>query len=231
MRYQNNLTIKHWAEEDKPREKLLIKGKATLSDAELIAILIGSGTRKMSAVELSKLILSGSGNDLYEMGKLNCTDLQKFKGIGEAKAITIIAAMELGRRRQLTSIKEKPRITSSLDAYKCIYSSMADLNYEVFKIILLNRNNRVLKIETISTGGVAGTVVDPKIIFKKALDMQASSIVLSHNHPSGNLKPSQADESITKKLKTAGETMDIKVLDHLIISSDGYFSFMDEGMM
>ena len=220
-----------WAEEDKPREKLLLKGKASLSDAELIAILIGSGTRNLSAVELSKQVLADVDNDLHELGKLNCSDLQKFKGVGEAKAVTIIAAMELGRRRQLTTIKDKPRITSSLDAYKCIFSAMADLNYEVFKIILLNRNNRVMKIENISKGGIAGTVVDPKVIFKKALDIQASSIILSHNHPSGNLKPSQADINITKKLKAAGETMEIKVLDHLIISSKGYFSFMDEGLL
>jgi len=229
--YKNNFTIKHWAEEDKPREKLMLKGKSALSDAELIAILIGSGTKDLSAVELSKQILSSCENNLQELGKLFHADLIKFKGIGEAKAITIMAAMELGRRRQVTTVKEKPRITSSQDAYGCVCGTMEDLNYEVFKILLLNRNNRVMKIETISTGGISGTVVDPKIIFKKALDTQASSIILCHNHPSGNLKPSQADISITNKLVESGEMIEIKVLDHLIISSAGYFSFMDEGLI
>jgi len=229
--YENNFTIKQWAEEDKPREKLLLKGKSSLSDAELLAILIGSGTRSLSAVELSKQMLSANENNLQLLAKLNCSDLRKFRGIGEAKAITIIAAMELGRRRQLTSVKDKPKITSSHDAYSCLYSSMDDLTYEVFKVLLLNRNNRVVRIETISKGGISGTVVDPKIIFKKALDVQASSIILAHNHPSGNLKPSQADISITSKLVSAGEAMEIKILDHIIISSKGYFSFLDEGLI
>jgi len=225
------LSIKQWAEEDKPREKLLLKGKAALSDAELLAILIGSGTGGVSAVDLSKQILSHFENDLNMLGKANLKDLMQFKGIGEAKAITIIAATELGKRRQLTQVKEKPKITSSADAYNCLYSVMEDLNHEVFKILLLNRNNKVTRIETISTGGVAGTIVDPKIIFKKALDEQSSSIILSHNHPSGNLKPSQADLDITKKLIKAGKTLEINVLDHIIISEKGYYSFLDEGLI
>jgi len=229
--YNEHFAIKFWAEEDKPREKLILKGRGALSDAELIAILIGSGTKDLSAVDLSKMILAKNQNNLYELGRLTLSDLKKFKGIGEAKALTIMAALELGRRRQLTDIKEKPKITSSQDAYNCLYASMEDLTYEVFKIIMLNRNNRVVSIEIISKGGVAGTVVDPKIIFKKALDKQACSIILSHNHPSGNLKPSNADISLTKKLVKAGETMDIKVLDHIIISSKGYYSFLDEGMI
>lgn len=230
--YKNvHFSIKHWAEEDRPREKLLLKGRAALSDAELIAILIGSGTKNQSAVELSKNILLSYDNDLQSLGRLNINDFKKFKGIGEAKAITIIAALEIGRRRQLTDVKEKPKITSSQDAYQCIYSSMQDLNHEEFKILLLNRNNRVVKIETISTGGVAGTVVDPKIIFKRALDVHASSIILAHNHPSGNLHPSKADIDITKKIVQAGNTLEIKVLDHLIISEKGYYSFLDEGLI
>jgi len=231
MTYKKMLSIKQWAEEDKPREKLLLKGKAALSDAELLAILIGSGTGGVSAVDLSKQILSHFENDLNMLGKANLKDLMQFKGIGEAKAITIIAATELGKRRQLTQVKEKPKITSSADAYNCLYSVMEDLNHEVFKILLLNRNNKVTRIETISTGGVAGTIVDPKIIFKKALDEQSSSIILSHNHPSGNLKPSQADLDITKKLIKAGKTLEINVLDHIIISEKGYYSFLDEGLI
>jgi len=231
MEYKTSSSIKYWAEQDQPREKMLLKGKSSLSDAELIAILIGSGTGGTSAVELAKQILAHYKNDLNILGRVSIKDLMKFKGIGEAKSITILAALEIGRRRQLTPVKEKPKITSSQDAYNCLFSEMEDLNYEVFKILLLNRNNRVTRIETISTGGVAGTVVDPKVIFKKALDEQASSIILSHNHPSGNLKPSQQDIQVTKKLVSAGKSLEINILDHLIISENGYFSFLDEGMM
>ena len=226
----HNLSIKDWAEEDKPREKLVLKGKEALSNAELIAILIGSGTREMTAVNLSQQILAAYDNDLNKLGRLTIEDLKKFKGIGEAKAITILAALELGRRKQNSTIAEKPKITSSEDAYRCLFADMEDLNYEVFKILILSRNNQVLKIETISQGGVAGTVVDPKIIFKKALDQHASGIILAHNHPSGNLKPSQQDIRITTKLVEAGKTLEINVLDHLIISNKGYFSFKDEGL-
>lgn len=229
--YKNNFSIKQWAEEDRPREKMLVKGRAALSDAELLAILISSGYKNISAVELSKQILAHYENDLNNLGRVNVNDLQKFKGIGEAKAIIILSALELGRRRSLKQVKAKPKITSSQDAYNCLYSLMEDLNHEVFKIILLNRNNRVLKIEQVSSGGIAGTVVDPKIIFKIALDNHSCSVILSHNHPSGNLKPSKADLDITKKIVLAGEALDIKILDHLIISNEGYFSFMDEGLM
>jgi len=231
VEYKKTFSIKQWAEADKPRAKLLLKGRSTLSDAELLAILLGTGTGGVSAVELSQQIMQQYQNDLNDLGKANIKDLMKFKGIGEAKAITIAAALELGRRRQITKVKEKPKINSSQDAYNCVYATMEDLQYEVFKILLLNRNNRVTRIETISVGGVSGTVVDPKVIFKKALDEQASSIILSHNHPSGNLKPSQADIDITKKLIKAGKTLDINVLDHLIISDNGYFSFIDEGLI
>jgi len=228
---KNPLNIKNWAAEDKPREKMLLKGKEAISDAELIAILIGSGTGGMSAVDLAKKILSTYSNDLNELGRISIKDLIKFKGIGEAKAITILSALELGRRRQMTQVKVKPKITCSQDAYNCVYPVMEDLKHEVFKILLLNRNNRVTKIETVSVGGVAGTVVDPKIIFKKALDEQASSIILAHNHPSGNLNPSQQDIAVTKKLMEAGKTLEINILDHLIISNQGFYSFLDEGLL
>ena len=231
MTDKNPLNIKNWAAEDKPREKMLLKGKAAISDAELIAILIGSGTGGMSAVDLAKKILSTYSNDLNELGRISIKDLMKFKGIGEAKAITILSALELGRRRQMTQVKVKPKITCSQDAYNCVYPVMEDLTHEVFKILLLNRNNRVTKIETVSVGGVAGTVVDPKIIFKKALDEQASSIILAHNHPSGNLNPSQQDIAVTKKLVAAGKTLEINILDHLIISNQGFYSFLDEGLI
>lgn len=229
--YQNKFPINQWAEEDRPREKLVLKGKSSLSNAEILAIIIGSGNKKLTAVDLSKQILSHYKDDLQTLGKSSVKELQRFSGIGEAKAIAIVAALELGRRRQITNIKTKPKIVTSQDAYKCLKGTMEDLDHEVFKIILLNRGNRVMKIEVISIGGVSGTVVDPKVIFKKALEVQASSIILSHNHPSGNLTPSQADLSVTKRLIQAGDTMDIKVLDHIIISEKGYYSFADEGKM
>lgn len=229
--YKNNFPISKWADEDRPREKLILKGKSNLTNAEILAIIIGSGSRTMSAVDLSKHILGKFNNSLHELGKSSVKNLKQFNGIGEAKAITIVAALELGKRRQLTNIIDKPKVTTSREAYKCIQSTMADLDYEVFKIILLNRANRVLKIDMISMGGVSGTVVDPKIIFKKALAVQASSIILAHNHPSGALRPSQADISITKKLVSAGESLDIKVIDHIIVAEGGYYSFADEGEM
>lgn len=227
----NNLTIKAWAEEDRPREKLLNRGKQHLSDAELLAILLGSGSREETAVGLAQRILKGQDNNLNELGKCGLSELTKFKGVGEAKAISIIAAMELSRRRQLADIKERPQIRSSRDAYNLIAPILMDLQHEEFWILLLNRSNRVIGRECISTGGVSGTVVDAKIVFRKALEAVASSIILSHNHPSGNLKPSQADIDLTRKLRRAGEHLDISVLDHLIISERGFYSFADEGMM
>lgn len=228
---KQNLTIKYWAEEDRPREKLLNKGKHNLSDAELLAILIGSGSREESAVGLSQKILNTADNNLNELGKTSITELMRFKGIGEAKAITIVAALELGRRRQLTDVKDKPKIKSSRDAYNTIASLLIDLPHEEFWILLLNRSNEVISREKISTGGVSGTVVDAKIIFKKALDILASSIILVHNHPSGNLRPSQADIDVTRKMKKAGVVLDISILDHLIISERGFYSFADEGTL
>lgn len=222
--------ILSWAEEDRPREKLLLKGKAALSDAELIAILIGSGTRELSAVDLSKLILQSVNNNLNELAKLSINDLMKFKGIGDAKAISIAAALELGRRRKESETLKKPKVSSSADAYEAIRPYLMDLQHEQFWVLLLNRANEVIRPQQISIGGVSGTVADPKMIFKAAIEHLASSIILVHNHPSGNLTPSQTDKDLTKKVKEAGRTLDIPVLDHLIFSDNAYFSFADEGI-
>ena len=227
----SNLKILSWAEEDRPREKLLLKGRSALSDAELIGILIGSGTKSLSAVDLAKLILNKVNNDLNELAKLSVKDLQKFKGIGEAKAISIVSALEIGRRRKDKEPTQKEKIASSKDAYQCIKSHLLDLQHEEFWIILLNRANVVTNKLQISAGGVAGTVADPKIIFKQALDHLASGIILVHNHPSGNLTPSQADLDLTKKMKEAGKFLEIPVLDHLIFTDNGYYSFADKGLM
>jgi len=231
MSDSNYLTIKHWAEEDRPREKLLLKGKASLSDAELIAIIIGSGTPSMSAVEVAKQILNGSGNDLNALARLSVKDLMKFKGIGEAKAINIISALELGRRKKETESKSKIKIGASGDVHLLMKPHLSDLQHEEFWVVLLSRNNSVLKKQQISSGGVSGTVADPKIIFKMALEELASGIILVHNHPSGNLKPSEADISLTKKIKSAGQALEIAVLDHVIFTDNGYFSFADQGIL
>jgi DNA repair protein RadC len=222
--------ILSWAEEDRPREKLLLKGKAALSDAELIAVLIGSGTRELSAVDLSKLILQSVNNNLNELAKLSINDLIKFKGIGDAKAISIAAALELGRRRKESETLKKLKIGSSTDVYEAIRPYLMDLQHEQFWVLLLNRANEVIRPQQISIGGVSGKVADPKIIFKAAIEHLASSIILVHNHPSGNLTPSQADKDLTKKVKEGGQTLDIPVLDHLIFSDTGHFSFADEGI-
>src|SRR5688572_25896752 len=225
------LNIKSWAAEDRPREKLVLKGKAALSDAELIAILLGTGTASMSAVDVAKSILQTVGNDLNELARLTVKDLIKVKGIGEAKAITIVSALELGRRRKETSSEEKPKITGSKDIYDLLKAELLDIPYEAFWIVLLNRANRVIKKHQISQGGVAGTVADPKIIFKLALEELASGVILAHNHPSGNLTASKADIDLTKKLKESGKLLEIEVLDHLIIAGKKYMSFADEGLM
>ncbi len=225
------LNIKDWSVQDRPREKLLAQGRKTLSDAELIAILIGSGSRNESAVDLSKRILASVNNNLVDLARLEVPDLTKFKGIGEAKAISIVAALELGRRRNGTDKTIKSKITSSNDAYQALLPKLQDLNTEEFWVLMLNRQNEIIELKQISSGGVAGTVVDPKVIFKSALQFLASGIILSHNHPSGNLKPSKADIAITNKLKSAGESLEINVLDHLIISEQGYYSFADEGII
>lgn len=223
--------IREWAEDDRPREKLLLKGKQSLSDAELIAILMGSGSRNESAVDLAKRILKESSDNLMELSKLSVQDLMKFKGVGEAKAISIIAALELGKRRRGAEALERKKITSSKDVFEYFSSIMGDLNYEAFYILLLNRANKIIREIQISEGGISGTVADPKKIFKLALDHNATSIILCHNHPSGNVKPSGDDIALTKKIKNAGEMIDISVLDHLILGDEKYYSFADESMM
>jgi DNA repair protein RadC len=225
------LNIKSWAEEDRPREKLLLKGTSALTDAELIAILIGTGTTSLSAVDLAKNLLQHSNNSLDDLARFTVKDLMKIKGIGEAKAITIISALELGRRRKEINTTERPKINGSKDAYELVKGDLMDLPHEEFWVIMLNRANRLLKKHQISLGGVHGTVADPKIIFKTALESLASGIIVAHNHPSGNLTPSQQDIDLTKKLKEAGKLLEIQLLDHLIIAGKNYYSFADEGLM
>jgi len=231
MDYKNSLTIKHWNEDDRPREKLLAKGKTVLSDAELVAILIGSGNREESAVELSKRILGSIENNLNELGKLTVADLIRFKGIGEAKAISIITALELGRRRRLEEALVKPKITSSKSVFEVMQPIIGELQHEEFWIIYLNNANKIqLKIQ-LSKGGITGTVVDLRLVFKSAFEIAATGIILCHNHPSGTLKPSMSDINLTKKIKSGGEVLDIKVLDHVIVTEKDYFSFADEGIL
>lgn len=225
------LNIKSWAEEDRPREKLVLKGKNALSDAELIAILIGSGNKTETAVELSKKILASVNNDLNQLAKLNLVDLMKFNGIGEAKAISIAAALELGRRRKESTEEKKIKIGSSKNAYEAINDVLSDLPHEEFWVLYLNRKNEIIKRENISKGGITGTVADGKIIFKNAVNLLASSVILCHNHPSGNLSPSQADIQLTKKMKEIGTLMDTPVIDHIIVGNNNYFSFADENLL
>lgn len=231
MTEEFKLNIKAWAEEDRPREKLLLKGKNSLSDAELIAILIGSGNRTETAVELSKKILAFVNNDLNQLAKLTIADLTKFNGIGEAKAISIVAALEIGKRKKNQDKVLKTTITSSKIAYEEISSFLSDLNHEEFWVLYLNRKNEVLKKENISKGGIHGTIADSKIIFKNAIENLASAIILCHNHPSGNLTPSKSDIDLTKKLVEIGKLMETPVLDHLIIGENNYFSFADENLI
>lgn len=228
---KSSTTIKSWATDDRPREKLLMKGPAVLSDSELLAILIGSGTRQRSAVDLAREILQLGKNNLNELGKIPLKEMMKVKGIGEAKAITLSAALELGRRRQAGASLSKPGIRSSNDLATFLQVTLKDYTYEVFSVVFLNRANKINHFEIISKGGITGTVADPRIILKRALEEEATSIVLCHNHPSGNLRPSQADEELTLKIKEAAKYFDIRVLDHIIVSEEGYFSFADEGMM
>ena len=225
------LSIKEWAVEDRPREKMLVKGIRSLSEVELIAILIGSGNMDESAVEVSRHILASVNNNLNELGKKTINDLRKFKGIGEVKAITIMAALELGRRRKESEPNEKPKVVTSSDGAAIFRPLLSDLPHEEFWVLLLNRNNLVIDKMMVSQGGLSGTVIDVRIILKMALDKLASSIILCHNHPSGNLIPSEADKEITRKIKEAGKHMDIPVFDHLIIGNDAYFSFADEGLI
>jgi DNA repair protein RadC len=226
-----SLPIKRWSPEDRPREKLLLKGTSALSHAELMAILIGSGTNTLSAVEVARQVLLGVENNLHELARLSVNDLMKVKGIGLARAVTIIAALELGRRRKDSDAEEKPRISGSNDAFQHVKSDLMDLPHEEFWVILLNRANRIIKKKRVSEGGVSGTVADPKIIFKLALEELASGMIVVHNHPSGNLTASQSDIDLTRKLKEAGKFLEVQLLDHLIIAGQKYFSFADEAMI
>ena len=230
MMSEQKFSIKNWAEDDKPREKLMLKGKAALSDAELVAILIGSGSRNESAVSLSKRILASVDNNLNTIGKLSLKQLMEFKGIGEAKAVSIAAALELGRRRRSEEVIELQKITSSKAVFEIMQPIIGELPHEEFWVLYLNNSNKVIHKSQLSKGGITGTVVDIRLIFKTALENRAISIILTHNHPSGKLQASDADKDITKKLKVAGEQLDIKVLDHIIITETGYFSFQDEGI-
>ncbi len=231
MAEYGKLSIKQWAVEDRPREKLLSKGIMSLSDAELLAILIGSGTKEASAVDLAKEILRTSGNNLNDLSRMNVHDLKKFRGIGEARAISIVAAMELGRRRKLEEVRKKKRIGTSRDVYDFFHPFIGDLSHEEFWVLHLSRSNRILAWKKISQGGIAGTVTDVRLILKDALENTASSLIICHNHPSGNLQPSEADKEITRKIAEAAKIMDIRLLDHLIIGEGGYFSFADENLL
>lgn len=220
-----------WAEDDRPREKMSTKGKSTLSDSELVAILIGSGNTRQSAVELSQQVLDDVENNLIELSKLSISDLTKYNGIGSAKAISIIAAMELGRRRLSSKALLKKKVTSSRDAYDLFLPFLIDRYDEEFRMLLLDRSNKIILNLRVGEGGFAGTVADPKKIFKLALQHNASSIILGHNHPSNNISPSDTDISLTKKLGRAGESLDIMILDHIIVGNDTYYSFADEGVI
>ncbi|PVX46517.1 DNA repair protein RadC [Flavobacterium sp. 103] len=230
FRGQGAFPITNWSEDDKPREKLMLKGKSVLSDAELIAILIGSGSRNESAVGLSKRILASVDYNLNALGKLSIAQLMNFKGIGEAKAISIIAAMELGRRRRNEDAAELTKITSSKAVFEIMQPIIGELPHEEFWVLFLNNSNKVLFKTQLSKGGMTGTMVDIRIVFKIAFEQNATAIILAHNHPSGKLQASDADIQITKKIKTAGQQLDIPVLDHIIITENGYFSFVDEGI-
>lgn len=226
-----NYPIKQWATDDRPREKLLAKGPENLSDSELLAILVRSGTKEKTAVDLAKDILRLGKNDLHELGKFSVKKLMKIKGIGQVKAITIAASLELGRRRQTIPCLEKISVSASGDIIQYLQTILKDHRHEVFAVIFLNRANRITHFEIISEGGITGTVADPRVILKKALEENAVNIILCHNHPSGSLKPSRADEHLTKKIKEAACLFDIKVLDHIIVSEYGYYSFADDGIL
>ncbi len=232
MNFQkSHLKISQWREEDRPREKLILKGKFSLSDAELIALLIGSGTKETSAVDLGRSILAKVDGNLNQLSKLSINELTRFKGIGTAKAITIASALELGRRRKDSGPIQRPKIECSKDVFELMSPELVDKSHEEFWVVLLNRANFVLKKQSISSGGISGTVADPKLIYKIALDEMASAIILVHNHPSGNLKPSEADIRLTQRLRKSGELLEIAVLDHIIFTDDNFLSFADENLL
>ncbi len=226
-----SFSIKNWADDDRPREKLVQKGSFVLSDAELIAILIGSGSRNESAVELSKRILASVNHNLNELGNLSVNQLMRFKGIGEAKAVTIAAALEMGRRRRMEDTTKITKIKSSHDAFELLYPLIGELQHEEFWIVYLNNSNKVVHKAQLSKGGITGTLVDVRLVLKQALELGAVGIILAHNHPSGTLRPSTADKQITQKLKVVSEALDIKILDHLILARHQYLSFADKGIL
>lgn len=228
---EQKYSIKQWAKDDRPREKLRDKGAEILSNSELIAILIHNGTRQKSAVELAQEVLRLGKDNLNELGKLSVKELMKIKGIGEAKAVAIAAALELGRRRQATPVLDRDRVATSSEVARFLQTKLKDYHHEVFAVLFLNQANKVNHFEIVSEGGITGTVADPRVILKKALEENAVSLVLCHNHPSGSLKPSRADEELTQKIKEAAKYFDIKVLDHVIVSEEGYYSFADEGIL
>lgn len=223
--------IKAWAVEDRPREKLISRGISALTDGELIAILISSGNSKESAVELSRRIMETVHHNLHELGKLNCDELERFRGIGKAKALTLLAAMELGRRRNQSEALENGQVKGSKDAANYLRPEIGDLSHEEFWVLFLNRQNKILGKQKLSQGGMTGTVIDVRLVLKLALEKHATSLIFAHNHPSGNLEPSDADRKITRQLKEAAALMEIPVIDHLIVTQSGYFSFADEGML
>lgn len=228
---KNSSPIKNWSVDDRPREKMLLKGAAALSNSELVAILINNGTKEESAVDLAKQILKLGKNNLDELGKLSLKEFQKVRGIGTAKAIAIAAALEIGRRRASSALYEKTIVKTSADIATFLRANLKDLSHEVFMAIYLNKSNKILNYKIISSGGLTGTVADPRMILKAALEEGATSIVLCHNHPSGNLKPSVADEMLTRKIKDGAALIDIRLIDHIIVSNEGYYSFADEGML
>ncbi len=226
-----SFSIRKWSQDDQPREKFLQKGKSALSDAELVAILIGSGNKNESAVSLSQRILSSVDNNLSALGKLSIKQLMTFKGIGEAKAISIAAALELGRRRRAEEAVENMKIGSSSSVFELMQPILGELPHEEFWIIYLNNSNKIIQQDQLSKGGITGTLVDVRLVLKKAIEVGATGLILVHNHPSGTLKPSESDKQLTQKLKRAGASLDIKVLDHLIITEKAYFSFADEALL
>jgi len=228
---EHNYSIREWAKDDRPREKLLLKGAENLSVSELLAILMNNGTRDKTALDLAKDILKLAKDNLNELGKLSIKELMKVKGIGEAKAITIAAALELGRRRHGSESLERTVVNTSHDIAHYLQSVLKDYRREVFAVIFLNRANKIKHFEIVSEGGITGTIADPRVILKKALDEDAVSVILCHNHPSGSLKPSRADEALTFKIKEAASYFDIRVMDHIIVSESGYYSFADEGIL
>lgn len=228
---ENKNSIKNWNEDDRPREKLALKGRSSLSDAELLAIIMGSGNREKSAVELAKRILKNANHNWNELAKCSIEDLCKFKGVGEAKAISMITALEIGRRRNSQEVLERDKISSSKDAAIIFQQQIGDLPNEEFWVMFLNQGNRIIKTEQISRGGITQTAVDVRVIFKRALELMATALILSHNHPSGNLTPSQSDQTITQKIKQGAALLDIQVLDHMIVSQKDFYSFADEGLI